>query len=501
MTSADTTKENTVERPPVVVVLGHVDHGKSTLLDYIRKTNTVDTEAGGITQHVAAYEVEHADEKGAQKRITFLDTPGHEAFQAMRSRSTHIADIAILIVSAEDGVREQTKESLETIRKQNIPFVVAINKIDKPAANLEKTIGSLAEHEVYLEGRGGTVPYTAISAKTGQGVDELLELILLVAELEELKGNEHVLAEGFVIESHRDPKKGVSATLLIKNGVLESGMYVAAGTSTTPTRILEDFAGTSIAVARFSSPIKIVGWSSPPIVGTTFKTFQKKKDAEAYAQAQTKQKSNATASAPSDEEGIIYVPIVIKADVVGSVDAIEYELSKIDIEHFDIRVVRADVGSISEGDIKAAGGDTRTIILGFHTSVDNGVHDLATREGITIQTFDIIYKLTEWLTEELERRRPEQEETKIQGITTILRTFSETKKAQVVGGRVESGRIAVGDHVNILRRGEKIGDGTIKELQSQKSVAKHIAEGDECGIKVATTISIAQKDELESTPA
>ena len=229
----ETTKSGITERPPIVVVLGHVDHGKSTLLDYIRKSDTVSGEAGGITQRVAAYEVSHKDEHGAQKKITFLDTPGHEAFQAMRTRSTHAADIAILVVSAEDGVREQTKEALNTILEQKVPFVIAINKIDKSSANIEKTISSLAEHEVYLEGRGGDTPYATISAKTGEGIDTLLELVLLVAELEELTGDSNALAEGFIIESHRDPKKGVSATLLITNGVISRGMYLATENSTT----------------------------------------------------------------------------------------------------------------------------------------------------------------------------------------------------------------------------------------------------------------------------
>ena len=284
--SKNTAKTN--ERPPVVAIMGHVDHGKSTLLDYIRDTNIVDGEAGGITQHISAYEIIHKNESGEEKKISFLDTPGHEAFTSMRERGAAVADIAILIVSAEDSVKKQTLESLETIRKSGTPFFVAINKIDKPNANPEKVKTDLIEHEVYLEGYGGDIPFVEISAKTGTNIDELLSTILLLSELAELKGNPEALASGFVIESDMDQKRGISSTLIIKDGTLKSGMFIVVGNMLSTTRIFEDFKGETIKEATFSSPIKITGFTSPiklfsgaltkvPKAGEAFYSFEKKK--------------------------------------------------------------------------------------------------------------------------------------------------------------------------------------------------------------------------------
>ncbi|MBI2030769.1 GTP-binding protein, partial [Candidatus Kaiserbacteria bacterium] len=248
------------ERPPIVVVMGHVDHGKSTLLDFIRKSNIVAGEAGGITQHVAAYEVVHEHE-GAKKRITFIDTPGHAAFQSIRARGANVADIAILVVAADDGVKAQTLEALASIREAKIPFIVTINKIDKPNADISRTQASLLEKEVYLEKLGGDVPWVAISAKAGTGVDELLDLILVVAELQEFKGDASVPAEGYVIEAHRDAKRGIAATLIITNGILKSGSSILAGHAIAPVRIMEDHTGKAIREATFSTPITLRGRS------------------------------------------------------------------------------------------------------------------------------------------------------------------------------------------------------------------------------------------------
>ena len=259
-----------IQRPPVIVVMGHIDHGKSALLDYIRKTNVVESESGGITQHISAYELTHNNRK-----ITFLDTPGHEAFKKMRSRGTEVADIAILVVSAEEGVKAQTLEALECIKESTIPFIVAINKIDKPQANVEKIKQNLIENEIYLEGLGGEIPFVPVSAKTGVGIPELLDMMLLVADLEELSGDKGKSADGIVIESNLDQKKGISASLVIKDGTLKSGMFVVAGDSFSPVRIMEDFKGLPIKEASFSSPIKIVGFNKVPQVGAKFSSFDK----------------------------------------------------------------------------------------------------------------------------------------------------------------------------------------------------------------------------------
>ena len=268
--------KNLSPRPPIVVVMGHIDHGKSTLLDYIRKTNITKKEAGGITQHISAYETEC--EIGGQKRkITFLDTPGHEAFCSIRARGALVADIAVLVISAEDGIKPQTIETLDCIKKDGMPFIIALNKIDRPSADIDKIKTGLAENGVLVEGWGGTVPVVAISAKTGEGIADLLEMVALQSDMEELTGNLFVSAEGFVIESSLDPKQGISATLLIKNGSLKTGMFVATEGAYAPVRAIENYKGENLKEASFSSPVRIVGWNAQPKVGSQFKTFIKRR--------------------------------------------------------------------------------------------------------------------------------------------------------------------------------------------------------------------------------
>ena len=269
-----------IERPPIVVVMGHIDHGKSTLLDYIRKTNVVEHEAGSITQHISAYEVIHpSTDSGQEKKITFLDTPGHEAFSKMRERGAKVADIAILVVSAEDGVKPQTIEAWKTIVESQIPCLVAINKIDKPNANIEKTKIELAENEIYLENYGGKIPFAEISAKAGTGVDNLLSLILILAEMENFQANQSENASGYVVEVNLDPKRGIEATLIIKNGTLKKGMCVLVEEAFCAVRIMENFLGKPVDTATFSSPIRLIGFNKMPSIGAEFKSFQKKCDA------------------------------------------------------------------------------------------------------------------------------------------------------------------------------------------------------------------------------
>src|SRR3989338_3864250 len=329
------------ERSFIVEVMGHVDHGKSTLLDFIRKSNTVAGEAGGITQHGVAYEGVHTS-KGevvhSSKRITFIDTPGHAAFKAIRARGANVADIAILVVAADDGVKAQTLEALESIRAAKIPFIVAINKIDKPNANIEKTQASLMENAVYLETLGGDVPWTAISAKNGTGVDELLDLILVVAEVEELAGDASLPAEGWVIEAHRDKKRGIAATLIIRNGTLANGMSVRAGRAVAPVRIMENFAGKTIRQASLSSPVSITGFDELPVAGEPFQAYRSRRDAEsARSAAQMNERTAITAAvAALDETGIFRIPIVVRADTTGSLEAIEHEMRRIGDEHAQV---------------------------------------------------------------------------------------------------------------------------------------------------------------------
>ncbi|MGB2580674.1 MAG: translation initiation factor IF-2 [Minisyncoccia bacterium] len=504
------TKQNPpaiVPRPPIVVIMGHIDHGKSSLLDYIRKSNVVEGEAGGITQHLSAYEVEHklAETRKdglVSNRITFLDTPGHEAFSKMRARGASVADVAILVVSAEDGVKEQTKEALKSIKEAGIPYIVAINKIDKPNANIERTKQNLAENEIYLEGFGGDVPFVPISAKVGTGVSDLLDMMLLVAEMENLTGDTSLPAEGIVVESNIDTKRGTSATLIITNGTLKKGMFILAEESMSPVRAIENFLGKQVSEATFSSPVQITGFDAIPAVGSIFRAYSNKKDAEKVQlelrESRAKEPvKNIVRTIPLAEDALI-VPIVLKSDVAGTLEAIEKELSKIERERVVIKIIAKGVGTIGENDAKLASGSDSAIIIGFHTKVERGAQDIADRFGITIKTFDIIYKLSEWLGEELDRRTPKVMGEEVVGTAKILKTFSATKHKQVIGGKVLTGLLEVGAHVKIMRREVEIGRGKIEGLQSQKLPAKKVEEGNECGMMIDAKIEIAGGDVLEA---
>lgn len=486
-------KEKRIQRPPVIVVMGHIDHGKSALLDYIRKSNVVESEHGGITQHISAYELTHND-----KRITFLDTPGHEAFKKMRTRGAETADIAILVVSAEEGVKAQTLEALKCIREGNTPFIVAINKIDKPLANIEKTKQNLLENEIYLEGLGGDVPFMPISAKTGEGVSELLDIMLLVADMEEFLGDKNKPAEGVVIESNLDPKKGVSAVLIIKDGTLKSGMFITAGDSVSPVRIMEDFLGNPIKEAFFSSPIKIVGFNKTPQVGTKFYSYKNKKEAE-EAKTETinsTRKINTGVNNTENEKNKTELAIILTADALGTLDAIEHEFEKLEDDNIKIKIIKKGIGHISENDIKTAISKKGALIIGFNTKIDSATQNFAKRYKIEIKIFNVIYKITEWLEEIIKERIPKiQVEEKI-GEAKILKIFSKSKDKQVLGGKIINGELVVKGGVNILRRGENIGKGEILNLQQYKTNIKEVKDG-EFGAQIQTKTEIAEGDIIE----
>ena len=484
----------TAERPPIVVIMGHVDHGKSTLLDYIRSTNIVATEAGGITQHISAYEVVHQTSSGANKKITFLDTPGHAAFQSMRSRGAHVADIAVLVVSAEDGVKAQTLEAHKAIMEAKVPYIVAINKMDKPNANLERTKQTLAEAEIYVEGYGGDIPWVGISAKTGKGIPELLDMMLLVAELNELTGDASKSAEGVIIESRMDPKKGVVATLVITDGTMKKGEFVVAEGVMTPVRTIENFTGNSLDIASFSSPIRLTGWTGIPTVGALFTTYTKKKEAEERVIATGVTKKDAVKDTlPTD--GVLF-PIIIRADVAGSLEALEHEIGKLKHERVILKIIQKGVGAINESDIKLAVGASKPVVIAFHTKADSLAIDLASRNNVPIQKFDVIYKLTEWLEEEIARRAPHIEMEEKLGEFKIIRYFSQQKELQVIGGAVLSGKMVHGARFKILRRDAEIGEGKVVELQAQKIKVSEVLEGNECGLQVESKITLAERDVL-----
>lgn len=487
-----------IERPPVVAIMGHVDHGKSTLLDYIRKTNVVDKEAGGITQHVSAYEVIHK-EGGLDRKITFLDTPGHAAFSTMRERGVEIADIAILMVSAEDGVKAQTLEALKQILDQKLPYIVAINKIDKPNANIERTKMSLVEHGVYLEGMGGSISHVAISAKTGVGIPELLSTILLTADLAELKGNPNESAEGYVLESFMDSRRGISSTLIIKNGTVKRGAFVLAGTAVAPFRIVEDFLGKPVSEATCSSPIMVTGWDEIPQSGTLFQIYYDKKEVE-KAKSAAQEVRGSIKKEPEfigSKNAQKVIPLILKADVVGTLDAVKQELRKIKAENLALKIISQGVGPITENDILLASSDPLAVVIGFHTKIEPKASNQVERLKVKVEQFDIIYKLSEWLTEYAEIARPREETDEVIGTLKVLRIFSQNKEKQVVGGKVLTGAIRMSHVVKIIRREHDLGRGKITELQSAKVKTNEVLAETECGLLVESKTEIAIGDTLE----
>ena len=504
-------EENIIERSPVVVIMGHIDHGKSTLLDYIRKTNITEKELGGITQHISAYEVEipTPDKSGsgprpqASGKITFIDTPGHESFSKMRERGAQIADIAVLIVSAEDGVKPQTIEAWKTITANKIPCIVAINKIDKTNANIQRTKTELAENEIYLENYGGKIPFVEISAKNGTGVDDLLSLINILAEMEDFKGDKDENASGLVIETNLDSKRGIQATLIIKNGSLRKGMTVVVEDSVCSTNIIEDFLGKIINEATFSSPIRLIGFDKIPRIGAEFKSFKTKKEVEKYIREFGSSKSDLGGSKRSDlfppeDNTKKIIPIILKADIAGSIEAIEKEISKIRNENAEFKVVQKGVGPISESDIKTISGGENILVIGFNVKIDKSAVELADKRGITISFFDIIYKMTEWLEVEMEKRRPKIETIETTGSSKVLKVFSRTKERQIVGGRVLKGQMVLDKIVKIMRRDFEIGRGRIVNLEKAKMKVKEVEEGMEFGMMIESKIEISEGDMIES---
>ncbi len=475
-------------RPPVIAVMGHIDHGKSSLLDYIRKSNVVAGEAGGITQHVSAYIAEHQG-----RHITFLDTPGHEAFKSLRSRGAAAADIAILVVAADEGVMPQTLDALKAITDAQIPTIVAITKIDKNNADVNATKLSLVEHGIYIEGMGGDIPFALVSSKTGEGVSDLLDLVLLSADLLELTADPEAPVTGFVLESSQDPKRGASATLVVKDGTLTVGAFIIAGDAYAPIRFIEDFRGARVDSVNASEPARLAGFTHLPTAGALFSVVATKKEAESRAREHAK---TATLAEKHElPEGMSELPLVIKADVAGSVDAIIHELAKVTHERAMIRIVSSGVGAVGEGDIKTAvaGG---AAIIAFNVGTDPIASELALRDQVTILPFSIIYELSDRVRELLEERAPHIEGEKELGRALILKPFSQSGKKQVVGARYVSGALSVSDRIKILRKGEELGRGNIVNLQQARADVKVIKTEGDFGTEVECREPLQYGDEL-----
>lgn len=482
-------------RPPIIVVMGHVDHGKSTLLDYIRKTNIVDKEAGGITQHIGAYEVE-VEHEGGKRKITCLDTPGHEAFSKMRTRGAEIADIAILVVAADDGVQPQTTEAFNAIKEAKIPFLVAINKIDKQGADPEKIKAQLAENGIYVEGYGGTVPFVKISGKTGEGVPEMLDLALILADMEDLRADATQNASGIVLESNMDMKRGVSSTLLIKNGTLKKGMFVIAGKAISPVRIFENFLGKAVEDASFSSPVRLTGFNELPATGEKFEAYADKNEAESALVEITKNFSAVLTKRNDTKESETPIKLIIKADASGSLEALEKELLKLQDEEIILTVLRGGVGNINEDDARFASISKNCAIVGFNVSTDPSAKEIIERYATPIFISNIIYKISDWLKGEIAKRKSEIPREEIVGIAKILKTFSRQKNKQVIGGKIISGKVIDGKSFKIKRRDVEIGLGKIINLQQGKQEVKEVSDNLEFGAMTENKIEIARDDEI-----
>ncbi len=475
-------------RPPVIAVMGHIDHGKSSLLDYIRKANVVAGEAGGITQHVSAYIAEHGD-----RSVTFLDTPGHEAFKTIRTRGAAAADIAILVVAADEGVMPQTLDALAAITEANIPFIIAITKIDKNNADIEHTKNSLLEKGIYLEGLGGDIAYALISSKTGEGVPELLDLVLLAADLLEITADPEQSATGFVLESTQDPKRGASATLVVRDGTLTLDGFVVAGDAYAPIRFIENFLGKRVETAGPAAPVRISGFNKLPAAGSLFTIRKSKKEAEALALKNGSETSSTIQTA--SVEGMVELPLIVKADVAGSVDAILHELKKITHERAAVRIVSSGVGAISETDVKTASASGATIIA-FNASTDPIARELAERDSISILPFSIIYKLSEKVAELLTAKAPIISIEKELGRAVVVKPFSSSAKKQVLGARHVSGVLTVGDRVKILRGGVEVARGSVGNLQQARADVKEIKIEGTFGTEIEAKVDAAPNDEL-----
>ena len=468
-----TEKDDVRLRPPVVVVLGHVDHGKSSILEAIKDLKITEKESGGITQHIGAYEIEHQG-----KMITFIDTPGHEAFSAMRSRGAQVADIAILVVAADDGVRPQTKEAVSIIKKANIPVIVAINKIDKPTANPMKVKQELAKLGVLVESMGGKIPSVQTSAVTKKGINELLELILLVSEMEEFRANSHLLGSGVVIESYLDKQRGPTATLILRNGTLKRGEIIGTRSTVGRIRVLEDFLGHPIEKVLPSQPCIVVGFEDVPQVGEKFSIYP---DLESAKGNVKKEKVSFDQQIFSDGSEKKILNLILKVDVLGSLEPIIGILKDIPQDKIILRILDGRVGEISEADVKMAK-SSQANILGFRVGINSIVRSLAEKNKVDIMTYDVIYELSQGVRHMMERMLAVEKVKNILGKMKVLLVFRTEKNRQIIGARVIEGEVKKGYLVDVLREDEKIGGGRLISLQKNKKNIDIGRKGDECGI-------------------
>ena len=493
-------KKRFKKRPPIVTILGHVDHGKTTLLDTIRRTKVAEGESGGITQHITAYQV-----KVKGKEITFVDTPGHEAFQKMRARGAGIADIAIIIIAADDGVKPQTKEVLESIQESKLPFIICLNKIDKPGANPEKVKGQLAELGILVEGWGGEIPIVEISAKQNKNIDDLLDTILLVAEIENLISIFDKPGLGLVLESHLDKRRGPIATIIIKSGTLNQGDFVIAGNSSGKVRMIENFHGKKVAHATPGMPITVLGFDHLPSAGSVIKAtpkdklFLKQRKTTKYSEESAKSSSPLKRIEQSlEKEKYKKLNVIVKADTQGSLEAIVQILENLEIEDVIIKIIKTGVGQITESDVLLAK-VSQAILYGFRISTSITAQEVQEKEHVKPRHFDVIYHLVTDIQDEMKKIVTIQEIRVDHGFMKVLAVFKTGKKDMIIGGRVEDGKILKGDKLEVKRDDQLIGTGVLMQLKKGKGDFSECNTGEECGVTFlfdGPAVKIQEKDKI-----
>lgn len=495
-------EEDLVSRPPVVTIMGHVDHGKTTLLDTIRKTSVAEGEAGGITQAISAYQVKHDG-----KLITFIDTPGHAAFTEMRARGASITDIIIIIVAADDGVMPQTREAIDHAKAAGVPIIVAINKMDKPGANAEKVMTELSEYGLMPDEWGGDTLYNKIVAKDGTGINELLENISLIAEMQDYKANPNRYAVGTVVESRLDKHLGPVTTILIQNGTLRLGDPIVVGTSYGKVRTLRNDLGQEITEALPSTPVEITGINEVPSAGDKFMAFESEKQARSIGEArkeQAKLRDNNTTRAVSlddlfskIQEGIKEINVIIKADVNGSSEAVKNSLEKLEVEDVRIKVIRSSVGSITESDVVLAKA-SNALIIGFNVRPSNDIKDYAKENGVDIQLYNIIYKVVEDMEAAMKGMLEPIYEEKITGTAEVRQLFKFSKVGTIAGCYVTDGVVKRDSKARLIRDSIVIYDGNINSIQRGKDAVREVKKGIECGITIENFSDIKVGDIIEA---
>jgi translation initiation factor IF-2 len=491
-----------VKRPAVVTILGHVDHGKTTLLDAIRETNVASGEAGGITQHIGAYQVIQKN-----RLITFLDTPGHAAFTAMRARGAQGADIVILVVAAEDGVMPQTKEAIAHAKAARVPIIVALNKIDRPDANPDFVKKQLAELDLVPDEWGGNTMIIPVSAKQKMGLEDLLEAILLVSDSIEIVANPEGKITGTVIEAQIDKARGVVATLLVQNGTLQSGDTVLAGDTYGKVRAMFDYTGKKVKSAGPASPVQVLGFGDVPPAGDLFQVAASEKEARAIIQErQTEKNRNTVTAAKATLEQLFEkfqagevreLPLILKADVQGSLEPIINSLNELSQEDIKINIIHAETGSISESDVMLATA-SKAIVLGFNVGADNAARNLADQQGVSIRLYEIIYRMIEDIDKALKGMlEPEIKEVNV-GQAQVRAIFTINKVGTIAGCRVTQGEVRRNTRIRVMRNGEKVFDGEISSLKHEKDDVKEVRQGFECGISLKGYNDLSEGDILES---